>query len=435
MGSRRRRRPAPWYVGALVLLVLLSSALLTSRLAGQQKASPTPDSTPHQEAVTPQAVAVHKVANTDLTRTLLVTGELKAARSRDIAVPNIRSGFASAVTYLALEGSAVKQGERILEFDAASLLERKSEAERQMDEAKLTIAKTKADLEATRADLMTELATAEGNLKVARLYAKIEKGLLPANTFQKYQLDLDKAQLALNKAKEKLANHDASVPAQVALAEVTRSQAELELKKTDSDLEKMSIDAPQDGIVVYGDNWASNRKVQVGDTLFPGMPVLSLPDMSSMQVVGYVYDTELRFLSAGMICDIHLDAVPGRHWAGRIESLTSVANRKGFASQHKVFRAVVQPGNIDLAVMKPGMTARLEFTVSLGSGVLAIPRDCLGLDTAGKYYVLKGRDRKTASTQAVKVGRFSDHMVEILDGLKSGDDILALHRATQEVKS
>jgi HlyD family secretion protein len=137
-----------------------------------------------------------------------------------------------------------------------------------------------------------------------------------------------------------------------------------------------------------------------------------------------------------MICDIHLDAIPGRHWGGRIESLTSVANRKGFASQHKVFRAVVQPDSIDTSVMKPGMTARLEFTVSLGSGVLGIPRDYLGLDLAGQYYVLKGPDRKTAKVQVVKVGRFSDHMVEILSGLATGDEILALHRApAEEVKS
>jgi HlyD family secretion protein len=423
--------------GSIVILLVAASGMV-GLWGGQQK--PAAESGGVGKPAGPPPVARHKtnthtVGTGDLSRTLLVTGELKAARSRDITVPSIRSGFASTITFLVLEGTSVKQGDRILEFDASSLLNNKSEAERRLDETKLTISKTKASLESQRADLLVDLSTAEGNLKVAQLYAKIEKSLLPANTYQKYQLDLEKAVLARDKAKEKLSNLDDSTPSQMALVEVDRAQAELDLKKIDADLDKLQVDAPQEGIVVYGDNWASNRKVQIGDNLFPGMTVLSLPDLSSMQVVGFVYDTELRFLSPGMICDVHLDSVPGRHWRGRIESLTSVANRKGFASQHKVFRAVVKPENVDLNVMKPGMTARLEFEVSLGTDALTIPRECLGLDAAGHYYVLKGQDRQKATTQSVKVGRFSDRSVEIVSGLSAGDVILYLSREGSEVKS
>jgi HlyD family secretion protein len=396
-----------------------------------------PKSAPEVKAAPsePAKNEAYVVGPADLTRTILTTGELRASSSRELKVPQIRSGFASTITFLVLEGTAVKQGERILEFDASSLLSQKSEVERRLNEAKLKYEKTRADQEAQRADLLIEQSTTDGNLKVAQLYAKIEKSLLPANTYQKYQLDLEKALLARDKTKEKIANLEASLPANLALVEVERAQAELDLKKIDGDLQLLEVDAPQDGIVVYGDNWASNRKVQIGDNLFPGMTVLTLPDLSSMQVVGFVYDTELRFLSAGMVCDIHLDSVPNRTWTGRIESLTSVANRKGFASQHKVFRAVVQPDNIDLAVMKPGMTARIEVTVSLGSNVLAVPRDYLGTDASGQYYALKGTDRRSATVQVVKVGRFSDHMIEILSGLSAGDRIISLYQAPAEVTS
>jgi HlyD family secretion protein len=424
---------------AALALAFVWAGLVGLRANAQQKAAPKAAGTEKAPAAVPagapQKTHTHKVGTADLTRMFLITGELRAARSRDITVPRVRSGFASTITFLVLEGTEVKKGDRILEFDAAALLNSKTEAERRLDETKLTISKTKATLESQRADLLVELSTTEGNLKVAQLYAKIEKALLPANTFQKYQLDLDKAVLARDKAKEKLANLDASVPAQMALVEVDRAQAELDLKKISSDIEMLQVDAPQDGIVVYGDNWASNRKVQIGDNLFPGMNVVSIPDMSSMQMVGFVYDTELRFLSPGMICDIHLDSVPGRSWRGRIESLTSVASRKSFASQHKVFRATVQPDSVDLSVMKPGMTARLEFEASLGSNALAIPRECLGLDQTGQYYVLKGQERGKATTQIVKVGRFSDRTVEIVSGLTNGDVILYLSREGSEVKS
>ena len=370
------------------------------------------------------------VAAADMPHTILVTGELQAARSREIQVPRIRSGFASAVTYLPLEGTKVRQGDRILEFDASALLTQKSEIERQLDEAKLKIKKTEADLDSQRMDLLIALDQAETAIKVAKLYADIPKELLPGNTYQKYQLDLEKALLARDKAKEQLANLDNSRQAQMKLVELERAQAELNLRRIDADIASLQIDAPQEGIVIYGDNWANNRKIQVGDTLFPGMPAVTLPDLASLQVVGFVYDTELRSLAPGMKCDLYLDAVPGKSWQGTIQSLTSVASKKSFASTHKVFRAVVQPDSVDLDAMKPGMTVRMEVPVSVASGTVAIPREYLGLDVAGRYFVLKGTERKTASVQPVTVGAFSDRLVQVLSGLKAGDRILKVQGVT-----
>ena len=370
------------------------------------------------------------VSATDIPDTILVTGELQAARSREIRVPRIRSGFASAVTYLPLEGTKVKQGDRILEFDASALLTQKSEYERQLDEARLKIKKTESDLNSQRMDLLIALDQAETAVKVAKLYAAIPKELLPGNTYQKYQLDLEKALLSRDKAKEQLANLDGSREAQMNLVELEKAQAELNLRRMDADIASLQINAPQDGIVIYGDNWANNRKIQVGDTLFPGMPAVTLPDLSSLQVVGFVYDTELRSLSPGMRCDLYLDAVPGKSWQGTVQSLTSVASKKSFASTHKVFRAIVQPDNVDVEVMKPGMTVRMEVPVSQSSRSIAIPREYLGLDAAGRYFVLKGSERKKASVQPVTVGAFSDRLVQVVSGLKEGDRILKVQGMT-----
>ena len=121
----------------------------------------------------------------------------------------------------------------------------------------------------------------------------------------------------------------------MALVEIRRSQAEIDLKKIDSDMQFLKIDAPQDGILIYGDNWTSNRKIQPGDSLFQGMEVASLPDLSSMQVVGYVFDTEYSSLKVDMRCTVTFDALPGYSVNGRVFSLTSVASRKNFAIRQK----------------------------------------------------------------------------------------------------
>lgn len=423
IGNRKRLRI--WALG-LGAVVLAGAAYVQFGLRTEASGPPDKGTTGVAAPAKGPTVQVksYRVTRADLVRTILVTGELRAARSRDIIVPNTRSGFSATVTFLALEGAPIKQGDRIVEFDAAALLSQKAEAERRLDEAKLKIDKTRADLESQKADLLTEVSTAEGNLRVAQLYAKIGKDLLPANTYQKYQVDNEKATLALTKAKERLSNLETTWPAQMALAEVEKAQAEIDLKKIDGDIALLEVNAPQDGIVIYGDNWASNRKIQVGDALFQGQPVLTIPDLASIQIIALLYDTEVPFLSAGMTCEFHIDAIPGRVWKGRIDSITSVANRKGFASQHKVFRAVIQPEKVEVELWKPGMTGRVEIPVSVGSRVSVIPREFLGFGIDGRYFVKKGADPKAASIQPVQVGAFNDRMVQITSGIAEGDIVL-----------
>ena len=379
--------------------------------------------------------ADYKVAKGQIIRELVLSGELKAAHSTVINAPNIRSSFSNTVSFLAPEGSIVKKGERIVEFDDSSLMSNKSEAERTLDEAKLSIEKKKADLEANRCDLLNTLAQAESSLKQDELYGKISKDLLPGNTYQKYQLNVTKSKLSLQKAKEQLDNFEKSYASQMALVEISRSQAEINLKKIESDMLLLKIDAPQDGILIYGDNWTSNRKIQPGDSLFPGMGTASLPDLSSLQVIGYVYDTEYSSLAPDMRCSITLDSLPGFKVDGRIVSLTSVASRKSFATTKKVFQTVVQMDKVDPSIMKPGMTARVRIPLVLANDTPVIPREYLGLDSQGRYFILKKEtESKTAGIRYVTVGAIGDRLVQALSGVSIGDPLLSMQHLAEVSK-
>jgi HlyD family secretion protein len=376
----------------------------------------------------------YTVKNDQIIKDIVLTGELRAERSIQINAPRIQSSFSNTVTFLAPEGSIVKKGERIVEFDDSSLLSSKSEADRALDEAKLNILKKKADLEADRCDLLSSLAQAESQLKQDELYGKISKSLLPANDYQKYQLNVTKSKLSLDKAKEQLSNFEKSYASQMSLVEISRSQAEINLKKIESDMQLLKIDAPQDGIFIYGDNWQSNRKIQPGDNIFPGMEVASLPDLASMQVLGYVYDTEYSVLKPGMQCSIRLDALPDFRAGGQLQSLTSVASRKGFSSTKKLFQTIVRLDRIDANIMKPGMTARVNVPLVLAKETPAVPREYLGVDNQGGSFVVKGADPKQAQKQPVKLGAIGDRLVQVVSGVSVGDVLIPVQLLAEETK-
>jgi len=86
----------------------LQSALAQSpRLDAAKPQTPLPK--PNAKSGSAQA-ATHAVSNGQILKTLLLTGELKAARSTSIAAPNIRSSFSNTVSFIAPEGTIVKKG-------------------------------------------------------------------------------------------------------------------------------------------------------------------------------------------------------------------------------------------------------------------------------------------------------------------------------------
>jgi HlyD family secretion protein len=430
MEEKKMNRSTGWT--ALFLVFALIAALSVLQPASAQgpgvNSGKNSGGPPVSTAAPQPKIAVYKVAKGQVQQDLVLTGELRAARSTSISAPDIRSSAANMVTFLAPEGSQIKKGQRIVEFDDSSLMSQKSEAERTLDEAQLNIEKTKADQEAQRCDLLNSLAQAESQLKQDQLYGKISKDLLPGNTYQKYQLNLEKSKLSLQKAKENLTNFEKNYASQMTLVEISRSQAEINLKKISGDMALLKIDAPQDGILIYGDNWQSNRKVQTGDTIFHGMEVVSLPDLSSMQVVGYVFDTEYGSLAPDMRCTVNFDALPDFQIDGRILSLTSVAGRKGFTSQKKVFQTVIQLDKADYQQLKPGMTARIRVPLVLAKETPSIPREYLGYDPQGRSYVVKGTETKTASKQFVELGAIGNRFVQVVSGVSIGDPLLPVQR-------
>jgi len=158
MGIRKKRSNGLRLLAAMITCAaifaatswgLKNAAAQNSGVSSSKSATPRPASEAKSAANKPIS---YIVAKGQIVKEILLTGELKAARSTSIATPNIRSSFANTVSFLALEGTIVKKGERIVEFDDSSLLSQKSEAERVMDEAKLAIEKKKTDLEADRCD-------------------------------------------------------------------------------------------------------------------------------------------------------------------------------------------------------------------------------------------------------------------------------------------
>jgi HlyD family secretion protein len=339
-------------------------------------------------------------------RKLTLAGQLEAAESILVTTPSVSRQWAYTVATLAPEGTVVRPGDLVVEFDPDELERELTTLEEQREEARIEIALKEAELESRRQDLLLSLASAEKNLKVAELWAQVDPHLVPQADAEKYRFELEKAQIEVSKAQEQRSSLDENAGTELEIAELKFKEADLKLRRVLTDLEQLTVKAPSAGLVIHEENPQTGRKIQKGDTLFRGWPAIRLPDLRQIKVIAHAYEQEFQLLRVGMPAVVILDALPGRTLEGRITNLPLSAKPKVFRSLLKTFPVEITLRESDPTIMRPGMTARAVISVELGSG-LVVQRAALNLDSRGDVFLVSEPDGQAVPAKIIQVNETS----------------------------
>jgi HlyD family secretion protein len=148
------------------------------------------------------------------------------------------------------------------------------------------------------------------------------------------------------------------------------NQAQAALSQASVDLNNTVIRSPVDGIVV-------SRNIDVGQTVAASLqaPVLFLiaNDLSKMQVDTNVSEGDVGNVRLGQEVTFTVDAYPTHRFKGQV---LQVRNAAIMVQNVVTYDAVVGVDNKEL-LLKPGMTANVEFLVSQKNGVLKIANAAL----------------------------------------------------------
>jgi hypothetical protein len=182
----------------------------------------------------------------------------------------------------------------------------------------------------------------------------------------------------------------------------------------------MNIRAPQDGIVVYRTNWRDEKK-KVGDSVWFGEVVLSLPDLSEMKGDGFVDEADGGPVEEGQPATVRLEARPDFDLKGRVERIGRTVRQRSWRTPLKGFRVEVVLEKTDPTFMRPAMRFRGEVETGRIPGVLLVPRDAVFLRDGGP--VVWARRLLGWREVPVTLGRGNRTQVEVVSGLSEGDRI------------
>ena len=327
------------------------------------------------------ASAELRVAAKAVEDVFLLTGELRAVRSFPLVTP--RGGEREMqIRCMVDDGSEVKEGERLVEFDAARLIQTIEERRLKLRQAEndRESRERAAAAEAERKRVAVDKAEVEADK--ARIDAVVPAELRAAVEWRKFQATWQEKKAALDKAQLERDAYAVSSGADIASARATEEKARRDVAAAEMALSGMSLVAPKAGIFLVGNFWQwgpeGPRKLQPGDTVWSGYPVGTIPDPSEMEIQAPLAEADHGRIAPGMTARCILDTYPDRVFEGRIEDVGSVSRESGGRGW---FSSAAKPGfpvRVSLAksdpLMRPGLSVRVEVVRATWPKALSVPR-------------------------------------------------------------
>jgi RND family efflux transporter MFP subunit len=366
------------------------------------------------------AVASSEVNYGEFVIKVIEAGEITSINSVTVSAPRIRGRLQ--ITKLIKDGSNVKKGDVLVEFDKEELQQEMLKSLSDLKIAQNEINKKLADIESQRRTSRIELDNTKLQHDEALLETK-KAHMIAKIDAEKNKLRYEQADRKYNETLKKMESQGQSNEADLNVLHERKAKAEADYKIAKRSLEEMTRLAPKDGLVVLKEIWkgsAGMSKVQEGDTVWTGVQILEIPDLSAMEVKVYLNEVDVGKVKPEQEAIISIDSFPDKIFNGKVERVASIGTKKDWDSKIKTFEAVISLDEIDPR-MRPGMTCMVDVITDKIPDVLSIPIESV-FEKEGKTiaYVMGSRTPKRTE---VALGKRNNTHIVVTQGLSPGDRI------------
>lgn len=353
-----------------------------------------------------KTVAGFPVERRDLLQTVVTTG-----RVTSLARVEVGSQILGSVAAVRVDsGDRVKPGQVLIQLrdeEARAALEQAQAVVRELEERLKQIGAVDGPVSQQR------VGEAEAVLRQARVTHERVKELFDAGISSR--ADLDEAVRARDVAagtveRERLQRSNSRPQgSDVKLADARLGQARAAVAVARERLARTVITAPGDGVVI-------SRKVEIGDVVQPGVPLLVLSRDGRTQITAQIDEKNLGLLRVGQIAVGSADAYPDRSFPARLATIVPAVDPLRGTVEARCDVAAPPP------YLVPDMTVSLEIEVARHPKVLTIPSESIRDDSTTPW-VLVARDGR-AVRQDLTLGIRGSGASEVKSGLKEGEMVL-----------
>lgn len=182
-------------------------------------------------------------------------------------------------------------------------------------------------------------------------------------------------------------------------------------------LENTQLKAPFSGII-SGKYFENGEMYSGAPVASVGKPaVLSLIQINNLNAQVNVSSSYFPNIALGMKADVMSDLYPGKTFKGEVYRIYPTID-----NATKTFVVEIKIQNNDLR-LRPGMFAKIRLNFGEGNAILAPSLAIIKQTGTNNMYAFINQNNK-AVKKAVKTGRIIDDKTEVLDGIKTGDELI-----------
>ncbi len=372
------------------------------------------------------AVQTQKVERRDVVSIVTASGEIKPKR-----YVNVSSDIPGRIVKLFVrEGDRVREGQPLCRIDATRY-------EASMRGADAALQGSRADLTRALADLKVAQNAFD---RTKKMYAD---KLVSDQVFDQAEADVKMREAAVDSQRRR----------------VTQTAAAGESDR--DNLTKTTVASPMDGVVTL---LQKEEGETVAGTQFSPTVIMTVADLSVMEVEIMVDETDIRDLKLGETAVVRVDALPDLKIKGEVTEIGASAIVRGSTAgqtttntgnQAKDFKVTVTINNPP-AQLRPGLNATADIQTAKKDKVVVVPIQAVVIRELGKDGKVvdpgvgsaeaagqgapssanagkpKGEERegvfvvsvKQALFRPVKTGVLGESDIEVLEGVKEGDEIV-----------
>jgi HlyD family secretion protein len=350
------------------------------------------------------------------------------------------------------EGDEVKEGNLLAKIDPEIYVRSYERAEAGLNTQKANQANAKARL----AQVQAQYANSE--LSYNRSKTLFDQNVVSKADFDAAFASFQVAEAEVEAAKESLKAAEFSVGSTVA-----------SLKEARENLNRTSIYAPNDGTVSKL-NVEKGERVTGASQFSSGTEIMRVANLQNMEVNVEVNENDIVRVSLNDTCLIEVDAYLNKKFKGIVTEIATSANVTGVSADQvtnfevkiRILRSsyseYITEENPNYSPFRPGMSATVDIQTETALGILTLPIQAVTTrsDSTGKvkavevdenedepetkideaiieYVFMYNEEEGIATLRKVVTGIQNSSFIQILEGLKEGDEVIvAPYRAVSK---
>jgi multidrug resistance efflux pump len=367
------------------------------------------------------------------------------------------------ILWIAEEGTRVKPGDVVAKLDSAAFIDERRAQLIRVAQARSWVEQAERVQEVTKIALReyekgifpqdqllinqyiqsckTQVEKARADLQWAR--GVVRKGLRSDIQFKADQFTAVKSDIVLQEAlgmKARLEKYTAprliinikakldSVQSDLLAQKEAYKLEEDRLKRIEKMIEKCTLRAPREGIVVYANQangWGRvEAQIMEGATVREGQPIINLPNPNRMRVRAKINESKITSIVPGLRAQIIADAFPDTSLPGVVTEVTAIPGpANGPISDVKVYFAMVRIDGGDHEGLRPGMSAEVAFQLDSKRDVVRVPLKAIRWLDGDAYVAIPGRNGP--GWRKLDVGLLNPTYAEVRSGLAPGERVIA----------